>query len=98
MDVERSPLKSKKFIAAMIFDLGWTLGMIYALYLLGDALQGSDVGKAAGLTSLVLAMCIVKGAAQVLYVGGQAALDKYVRVAKIAAGQGDEPDSDLSQG
>lgn len=61
-----SPLNSKKFIAAMAWNIGWliliTLGIVY---------DETD--------SVLLSMIWVSGATQVTYLGGQAALDAFVR-------------------
>jgi len=66
------PLSSKKFCAYLLADLSWTALMGYGVYAKMD-------------WSLLMAMVVTKGFVQVGYILGQAALDKYVRVAKIAA-------------
>ena len=66
--IERSPLESKKFLAAMVWSLG------------GLALIG--YGIKTGLDADVLsAMVYANGAVQMLYLGGQAAVDGFVRKA-----------------
>ena len=70
---EPSPLDSKKFVAYLVADLGWTVLMGYGVYAKMD-------------WSLLITMVITKGFVQSGYILGQAALDKYVRVAKITAG------------
>ena len=66
--IERSPLESKKFLAAMTWSLGW-------LALIGYGIK-------AGLDADVLsAMVYANGAVQMLYLGGQAAVDGFVRKA-----------------
>jgi len=67
-----SPLDSKKFVAYLIADLGWTGLLGYGVYAKMD-------------WSLLMAMVITKGFVQTGYILGQAALDKYVRVAQIAS-------------
>jgi hypothetical protein len=69
----RSPLSSKKFVAYLLADVGWTGLLGYGVY--------AKIGW-----SLLMAMVITKGFVQTGYILGQAALDKYVRVAKIASG------------
>ena len=63
-----TPFNSKKFIAAMSWNVGWlsllALGIIYKI---------SD--------SVLLSMIWVSGATQITYIGGQAALDAFVRKA-----------------
>ena len=66
--IERSPLESKKFLAAMTWSLGW-------LALIGYGIK-------AGLDADVLSsMVYANGAVQMLYLGGQAAVDGFVRQA-----------------
>ena len=68
-----SPLDSKKFVAYLIADLGWTGLVGYGVYAKMD-------------WSLLMAIVITKGFVQSGYILGQAALDKYVRVAQITSG------------
>ncbi len=63
-----SPFKSKKFIAAMVWNTGWLI-----LLSLGIIYDESD--------SVLLSMIWVAGATQITYIGGQAALDAFVRKA-----------------
>jgi hypothetical protein len=70
---EPSPLGSKKFVAYLVADLGWTVLMGYGVYAKMD-------------WSLLMTMVITKGFVQSGYILGQAALDKYVRVAQITSG------------
>jgi len=70
---EPSPLDSKKFVAYLVADLGWTVLMGYGVYAKMD-------------WPLLMAMVVTKGFVQSGYILGQAALDKYVRVAKITSG------------
>jgi len=63
-----TPFKSKKFIAAMIWNAGWLF-----LLSLGIVYDESD--------SVLLSMVWVAGATQITYIGGQAALDAFVRKA-----------------
>ena len=69
-----SPINSKKFVAAMSWNIGWlvliSLGIIY---------DESD--------SVLLSMVWVAGATQITYIGGQAALDAFVRQAFFRRGQ-----------
>ena len=67
---ESSALKSKKFLAAMSWNVGWLLLLALGIY--GDT---SD--------SVLLSMIWVAGATQITYIGGQAALDTFVRKAAI---------------
>lgn len=72
---EKFPLSSKKFIAYLVADFGWKLLMAWLIYLNCEG----------GTLTALLAMIIVSGFVQSGYILGQAALDKYVRVAQIAS-------------
>ena len=73
---EESPmLRSKKLLAAMSWNTGWLI-----LIALGIVYGTSD--------SVLLSMIWVSGATQITYIGGQAALDTFVRKAAILAGAG----------
>ena len=69
--MDKLPLKSKKFIAYLIADLGWKFALFYLLYQLkGDFKHYSFM--------LLTTMIIIAGFIQVGYILGQAALDKYI--------------------
>ena len=71
--VERSPLESKKFCAAMVWNLLWLLLIGYGIN------RGVDAG-------VLTAMVYCSGLSQVFYIGGQSAVDALVR--KTIAGNG----------
>jgi hypothetical protein len=90
-----SNLNSKKFIAYMVADVTWTgllLAGLYWLKVILEAEGGAAVVSQAGLVSLLFTMTIVKGFVQAGYIGSQAWLDKYVKVAEIAADKLDGDD------
>ena len=64
--VHQSPMKSKKFIAAMVWNIWW-LGLIGA----GISYQVD--------ASVLNSMVYVSGLVQMLYLGGQSAVDAFVR-------------------
>jgi hypothetical protein len=66
--VERSPLSSKKFIAAMIWNLFWLALIGYGIRSAVDA-------------SVLSAMVYCSGLSQLCYLGGQSAVDAFVRAA-----------------
>jgi hypothetical protein len=74
---DKLPLKSKKFIAYLIADVGWKACILYMLYSHADKFAGSSA-------SVMLTMVLVSGFVQVGYILGQAALDKYVSMAQDA--------------
>ena len=83
---ERSHKESKKWLAAMEFSRTWSLVILSTLGAVGFAHWADAIALATGLTTALLAEIIVLGCIQVLYLGGQNALDIFVRVAAIIAG------------
>lgn len=80
---ERSPGQSKKFIAFVIAEVTWKAALL-VLLVMGIHAGTVDIF----LGSIALALIVVAGFVEALYIGGQASLDKYVRVAEIAADAG----------
>jgi len=78
---EKSALSSKKFVAFFIAEATWKIILLAALLVWRGELH--DV-SAAGWW-FMFTVTIVAGFVEVGFIGGQAWLDKYVRVAKIAA-------------
>lgn len=77
--LEKSPFQSKKFIAFFLAEATWKIVLALAL------VMGLREGQmSAFLGAIVLPIVIISGFVEALYIGGQAALDKYVRVAQIA--------------
>ncbi len=74
MSLDKTPMKSKKFIAYMTSEFGWKAILFYLLYHLQGKLDHY---------SLVMLMTVVitSGFIQIGYILGQAALDKYVTAA-----------------
>ena len=69
------PLKSKKFVAYLIAELGWKALILYVLIQYG--------GKIEHYAFMVLiAMIVTSGFMQVGYILGQAALDRYAHLAE----------------
>ena len=80
-DHEASPLQSKKFVAFLVAYVCATAVEVLVI--------ASHWGTMpAGAVALLLAAIIVQGFVATCYIIGVAALDKYVRVAKIAADAG----------
>ena len=80
-DGEASPLQSKKFVAYLVAELGWKALAALVLFWGRDAISHQ-------VWAILLGIVVVAGFVEALYIGGQAAIDKYVRVARIAAGAG----------
>ena len=83
MVLDKTPMKSKKFIAYMTSELGWKAILFYLLYHLQGKLDHY---------SLVILMTVVitSGFIQIGYILGQAALDKYVNAAVEILDKDDE--------
>ena len=75
--MDKTPLKSKKFVAYLISDIGWKIILLYLIYKQKDNIQPAAV-------SLMLALTFVNGFMQVGYILGQASLDKYVKMTENA--------------
>lgn len=76
---ERSALQSKKFIAYLVFELT------------GKGILGYEIWHGVSNTVL-LATLLILGFVAVTFIGGQAALDKYVRMAEITSRIGKPPE------
>jgi len=74
MLLDKTPLKSKKFIAYLTADLGWKIVILYMLTHLKSKL-------AAGELTFLMTVVITSGVIQIGYILGQAALDKYINAA-----------------
>jgi hypothetical protein len=75
--LEKLPLKSKKFLAYLIADIGWKVLMFYVVW---EYKTGID--KYAFM--VLISMIVTAGFIQIGYILGQAALDKYTHVATTA--------------
>lgn len=76
--LERSPLQSKKFIAYMVTEFLWKSLAFLMIWKHGENLT---------MQGTLLALILVAGFISVTYIGGQAALDHYTRVARIIGGK-----------
>lgn len=75
--IDKLPLKSKKFVAYLIAELGWKITIFYMLMTYKDKIDHYSF-------MLLVTLFIVSGFIQVGYILGQAALDKYTHVATEA--------------
>lgn len=73
MKHEKLPLSSKKFLAYILADIGWKIILGILIY---KNCEGEQL-------ILLLTIVIVSGFVQTGYILGQAALDRYVRIAEI---------------
>jgi hypothetical protein len=84
----RLPLESKKFLAYIIGEITWKVVIVSALLVFHE--EFSTVGAMAWW--FMIAVVATAGFVEIGYIGGQAWLDRYVRLAEIAKGDNDEPD------
>lgn len=73
--MDKLPLKSKKFIAYLISELGWKFLIFYVIWE-----YQTKIDHYAFL--VLISMIVTSGFMQIGYVLGQAALDKYAHVAE----------------
>ena len=78
---EKAPLGSKKFIAFLVAETTWKIILITALLVFKTELQAATVWGWWFMVSIVL----VAGFVEVGFIGGQAWIDRYVRVATLVA-------------
>lgn len=72
--LSKTPLKSKKFIAYLVADIGWKGVIFYMLMHLQSKLSAEEL-------TFLMSIVITSGVIQIGYILGQAALDKYVNAA-----------------
>jgi hypothetical protein len=85
--MEKLPLKSKKFIAFLLAEMTWKLVIIIALLVFKSHLeQASAFGWWFLITVVICAAFIEVG-----FIGGQAWLDRFVRVAEITTNGAPKP-------
>lgn len=83
MAQDERPFSSKKFIAFMIIEITWKVILLTALFLgLKDGKVDLDI------FTLLTTIVVILGFVEVGFLLGQASLDKYIRLAKIAADSG----------
>jgi hypothetical protein len=72
--LNKTPMKSKKFIAYMTSEIGWKAILFYLLYHLQGKLDHYSL-------MMLMTVVITSGFIQIGYILGQTALDKYVNAA-----------------
>ena len=77
---DKLPLKSKKFLAYLIADIGWKILMFYVVWE-----YQTEIDHYAFM--VLVTMIVTSGFIQIGYILGQAALDKYTHVATTALEQ-----------
>lgn len=74
MENDKIPLKSKKFVAYLISDVGWKIIILYMLMHLKAKLEPSEL-------TFLLTVVITSGVIQIGYILGVASLEKYLMTA-----------------
>lgn len=74
---DKLPLKSKKFLAYLIADIGWKILMFYVIWEYKTKIEHYAF-------MVLVTMIVTSGFIQIGYILGQAALDKYTHVATTA--------------
>ena len=77
------PLSSKKFLAYVISEASWKIVLIIALASFRE--DFTKVGPWAWW--FMISVVVTAGFVEIGYIGGQAWLDRYVKVAQIARGE-----------
>ena len=72
--IDKNPMKSKKFLAYLISDIGWKVIILYMLMHLQSKLSVQEL-------TLLMTIVITSGVIQIGYILGQVALDKYISAA-----------------
>lgn len=83
MSLEEPPLKSRKFVAYLVAEITWKAALLIVLTL---GMKNGTIDLIVG--SIALSIVIVAGFIEAGYIIGQASLDKYTRIAEIAAANG----------
>ena len=74
---EKLPLKSKKFLAYLIADIGWKILMFYVIWEYQTKIEHYAF-------MVLVTMIVTSGFIQIGYILGQASLDKYTKIATTA--------------
>jgi len=81
---DKLPLKSKKFLAYLIADIGWKVLMFYVIWEYQTKIEHYAF-------MVLITMIVTSGFIQIGYILGQAALDKYTTVAVAALDKDGKP-------
>lgn len=88
MTPNESPFKSRKFIAFLVADIGWKALMMTLM------LTGSNMFDQA----VLIAMILTNGFVEVGFILGQTFIDRYVKIAQIAVGDGSKVEVPVPKG
>ena len=82
---DKLPLQSKKFAAFLISEVTWKIIILVCVVKL---IHETEATEDIGLHTIMLTAVIIAGFIEAGYIGGQAWLDRYVKVAEITTGNG----------
>jgi len=89
--MEKTPLQSKKFVAFLVAEASWKVILLFLIFFGHEALPQA-------LFVIMLTVVLVAGFIEAGYILGQAALDKYTRLAHIAVNSiGSKPNGATSK-
>jgi len=77
---EKFPLASKKFVAFLIVEIG-------LFVIMGLMVSDQEIGKL-GENVAFMVLAVTAGMLASFYIGGQALVDRYIRVAQITMSRG----------
>ena len=96
---EKSPLKSKKFVAYLVAEATWKLILLIGLG--GIIYTQTHPERAIEVDTwmywLLFTCVLIAGFVEAGFIGGQAWLDRYIRLALIAANKGDAPPNTIQE-
>ena len=73
------PMQSRKFRAFLLSEFTWKLTLAVVILL-------NQAAMSPGFFGICMAIILVSGFLEVVYIGSQEALDRYVKVAALAVG------------
>jgi hypothetical protein len=76
-----NPIQSKKLAAFLVAEITWKILAVLVLFWGKDSIPNQ-------VWAILMAIVVVAGFVEVGYIIGQASLDKYIQIAKIAVGAG----------
>lgn len=74
------PLQSRKFLAYLVAEISWKIVLAVALFVFHKDFE--TVGQMAWW--FMISIVVTAGFTEIGYIGGQAWLDRYVKVAELA--------------
>lgn len=76
-----NPIQSKKLAAFLVAELTWKILAVLVLFWGRDSIANQ-------VWAILMAIVVVAGFVEAVYIGGQASLDKYLKVVELATKTG----------